>query len=75
MRDRVGTTLSPPMQLTLPSRPTVTFGLRITPQQQSALRRLAGDLDCAPATLARLALAHGLEHIARDHRNLEAQEG
>ena len=54
------------MQLTLPSRPTVTLGLRITPQQQSALRRLAGDLDCAPATLARLALAHGLEQIERD---------
>ncbi|MCF8139583.1 MAG: hypothetical protein K9J75_00555 [Cyanobium usitatum Tobar12.5m-G36] len=52
----------------------MTLGLRITPQQQSALRRLAGDLDCAPATLARLALAHGLEHIARDHRTLELAE-
>ena len=54
--------------LTIPSRPSVAFGLRVTPAQQSELRRLAGELDCAPSSLARLALARGLELIERDRR-------
>ena len=59
--------LMPSAALTLPSRPSVTLGLRITPQLQTALRQLAGDLDCAPSSLARLALARGLEVIAHEH--------
>ena len=54
--------------LTLPSRPSVSFGLRVTQAQQFELRRLAEELDCAPSSLARLALARGLEQIERERR-------
>ena len=57
----------PTAALSLPSRPTRTLGLRITPQQQSELLRLAGRLDCPPSALARLAMCRGLELIEAEH--------
>ncbi len=70
MRDMAQTTPLPLMQplLTLPSRPTVNFGLRITQHQRTVLDRLSRDLDCAPSTLARLALARGLELMENERK-------
>jgi predicted transcriptional regulator len=56
-----------PAGLNIPSRPTACLSIRITPQQRSALDRLATDLNCGTSALARLALAQGLEQLQKEH--------
>lgn len=58
-----------PAPIAVIGRPSVALGVRITPEQQDTLRRLAERLDCRPSALARLALAQGLEQIERDQRH------
>lgn len=53
--------------LTLPARPVVPYGLRLTEQQHAALLAMAQQTGCAPSTLARACLARGLELIAHEH--------
>lgn len=53
--------------LTLPARPVVPFAVRLTQQQSTALETLAVHLDCSRSTLARLALARGLEQLQEEH--------
>lgn len=52
--------------LTTPTRPVVPFGVRLTAEQHAALLATADRLDCSRSSLARLALARGLEAIQMD---------